>query len=110
MKDFMEKTAVPVFLIGLLALVLGIFIMNQSPSYASKESALPATRLVPIRYLAPETNPDGTEPGICPGQEKLVSGIPTGMLSPTQDVNGNPRPGAEYIYVNTCQTTFRVLR
>jgi hypothetical protein len=107
-KRKIEKFAVPMFTIGLLSLVLGIFTMSQSPANGATG---PATQSITIRYLAPETNADGTNAGICPGQGRLQSDIPTGMLSPTQGTITNaPRPGFDYVFVDTCSVTFKALR
>jgi hypothetical protein len=110
LKRYIERLAIPMFSIGLLAFVLGIFSMNQSASFGASSSTSPATKTITIRYLAAENNPDGTNSGICPGQERLTSNIGTGMLSPLEDFMGKPRSGFTSVTVDTCQVTFKVLK
>jgi len=105
-EKFVERFAVPMFSIGLLALVLGVFAMNQSASYGAAKpvSTTPlATRTVTISYLALH-NETGGFPLSCGGDgaEPIFYSSPIPLVSVE---NGEMNKSAD-----VCHITLKVLK
>jgi len=113
MKDgLVQKFAIPIFSIGLLSLVLGIFTMAQSPSYgATKPTTTPAitTQLVTLNYLG------WTDSGLYPacgylGGNQISSGYQSEQsLALISNFDSRSLSG-DTLKATKCQVTFKVVK
>ena len=105
-KSKVKKFAVPMFSIGLLSLVLGIFTMNYTPTFgAVKPPPALAYKYVTIQYLDyaawnNDANPCGSGTEAAPGAD--TEQVPLGTYS--ADGRGDKA------WANLCTITLKVLK
>ena len=111
-KQRIEKLAVPVFAIGILALALGIFSMAQSPTYgATKPVATPqlATQSITLNYLGWNDGNGGSACGYL-GGNIISSGYQTEQSLAVISNFDNRTLSGDSMKVTKCQVTFKVLK
>ena len=111
-QGFAQKFAAPMFSIGLLSLVLGIFTMAQSPSYgATKPVAAPtvATQTMTLNYLGWTDNGLYSACGYLAGNQ-ISSGYQSKQsLALISNFDGRSILG-DSLETTKCQVTFKVVK
>jgi hypothetical protein len=112
MKINIERIAVPMFSIGLLSLVLGVFMMNNTPTFgAVKPVATPqlATQSITLNYLGWNDGNGGSACGYL-GGNIISSGYQTEQsLAVISNFDSRTLSG-DSLKVTKCQVTFKVLK